>query len=120
MSSYDPGEDFIFSINHIPQNAEELEQAIKAYVNQISSHLECSSVQVFITKHDQARNATSAIAKGTGDWFSRIGYVRTWMAKQDERLKESARDEFYSDVLMQDLPPPPTDDDGPIDDPDFD
>lgn len=75
-------------------------QVLKAYVNQIFEHLNCDTVQIFVTKYDHAHNISFASDSGRGDWFSRLGYIKSWIETQEEKNRERARDETYQDIFM--------------------
>lgn len=48
---------------------------------QLSEHFD--SVQIFATRHNG--DHTLSAQRGTGNWYSRYGAVREWVAQQDAR-----------------------------------
>jgi alpha-D-ribose 1-methylphosphonate 5-triphosphate diphosphatase PhnM len=40
----------------------------------------CDTVQIVVTKHDSANNATMSISRGAGNVFARMASVDDWIA----------------------------------------
>lgn len=60
--------------------------------NALAEHFD--SVQIYTTRYEPAvEDGTVNIAFGVGNFFTRYGQVIEWIAKQDERSRESVRKE---------------------------
>ncbi len=69
-------------------NDEEEKQVSKA-VDALREHFD--SVQIFVTRHDGVEVETGSITAGGGNWYARIGQIREWLARSDERTREYVR-----------------------------
>jgi len=54
------------------------------------------TVQVFVTRHtpgDDEESGTINAHTGRGNWLARLGQVKDWVIKQDEKTRISCREE---------------------------
>lgn len=64
---------------------------IDRHVNALMEHFD--TVQVFVTKYVGIDESTIAHAQGKGNWHARIGQVREWVTRNDERTRADVRGE---------------------------
>lgn len=68
--------------------ADEDIQRVDAALDVLRDHFD--SVQIYCTRYDGAEGTTE-IAKGTGNWFARLGQIREWLIKMDEERRDHSR-----------------------------
>lgn len=67
-------------------------QRIEAVISQLGEHFD--SVMIFCTRHDEGQEGgTVNCALGSGNWYARYGQCREWLITNDERTRESVREE---------------------------
>ena len=64
---------------------------LEQHVNQLAEHFD--SVQIFVTRSDPQQDGTVNANRGTGNWFTRYGQVRSWLVKADERSRQEVQKE---------------------------
>lgn len=63
---------------------------------QLAEHYD--SVQIFVTRQEFGeKNGTIQAAYGVGNFYSRYGQVKEWIAIQDEGARERVRQEYEKD-----------------------
>jgi hypothetical protein len=76
-------------------NQEERElEIVKKHAIQLLEHFE--NVQIFVSKYD-SEEGTVSVTYGEGNWFSRLGQVKEFVTKSNERLRKSVREEEEDD-----------------------
>jgi hypothetical protein len=75
-------------------NSENEADADNKFVESVTQKLmeRFSSVQIFAVKYKPGDgNETVGVSSGNGDWYSRIGYIKEWVIRQDEYIKNNVR-----------------------------
>ena len=50
------------------------------------------SVQIFVTRHEEAEKQTINANAGGGNWYARYGHIKCWVIGQDGYTAEHAED----------------------------
>lgn len=50
------------------------------------------SVQIFVTRQNTEDDTTMSHTHGSGNWFCRIGQIKEWIIRQDEKSKIEFRE----------------------------
>lgn len=62
---------------------------IREIAEKLGEHFD--SVQIFCTRYESDECGTISAKWGIGNWFSRIGQVREWIARHDEESRLEMR-----------------------------
>ena len=64
---------------------------IQHHADILRSHFD--SVQIFVTRQLDDKKQTQNACTGSGNWYSRYGYIRCWIVAQDAYTAEQEKGE---------------------------
>jgi hypothetical protein len=65
---------------------------VQAAIDMLGEHFD--TVQIFTTRHEEGgEGGTVNVSLGAGNFYARYGQCSEWLTKQDERARDSVRDE---------------------------
>ncbi len=67
---------------------------IDSHVAQLMEHFD--SVQILATR-TKSDGTTIGVTRGRGNWYSRVGYAREWLLRDDEYNRINVREENEDD-----------------------
>jgi hypothetical protein len=62
---------------------------LKSHIARLMEHFD--SVQIFVTRHENATGRTCGKRRGDGNWYARFGTVREWVTQQEEQMRMDQR-----------------------------
>ncbi len=86
------------SDNPSPENDPDLKM-IQECLDKLSNHF--CTVHVFVTRYESDDVGTHSIQRGVGNWYARIGHIKSWLLRMNAQDLEKGRqdefDEFHKD-----------------------
>lgn len=79
------------NLNNEEHNNEEHDLAIiNKHLTLLSEHFD--SIHIFATRYEPNKGCiTTSINNGIGNWFSRFGFIKSWIIRCEETERENSR-----------------------------